>query len=180
MLHRLLEFIGICRTILKPATVVTAAALALSGCGSDDDDRPDSGERDATGTRPVASAPSAPAPPTDAPGATSGGGQATAPPGGGEEAARTPAEFVFLPGGRVRPATITVPPFIPVEVTLISRDGRSHVLTLDAGRRYEFRVGPGGRATNLVAPLRVGSYALRAVGGGPGATLVVSNEPAGP
>ena len=159
--------------------MLTAAALALAGCGSDDEGGGDA-TPERTGTRPVASGPGATAPPTgSAPPATAPRDD-TAPADGGEEAVRTPAEFVFLSGGRVDPPTITVPAFIPVEVTLVSRDGRSHFLTVDAGRRYELRVGPGGRSTNRLPGLRVGSYPLRPVGGGPGATLVVSNEPAGP
>jgi hypothetical protein len=92
----------------------------------------------------------------------------------------TPAVFVFAPGGHVAPPTITVPAFIAVEVTLISRDGRAHELALNAaGRRYSFRVAGGRRSTVRIPGLKAGTYRLSPVRGGPGATLVAGGE-AGP
>jgi hypothetical protein len=167
------------RVVAHLLVILAVVGPALAGCGSDDDGD-GNGAGGTTPTRPLASAPSAPPPPTDGAPSSTAPRDGAAPADGGEEPVRTPAEFVFLSGGRVDPPTITVPPFIPVEVTLVSRDGRTHALALDAGRRYEFRVGPGGRSTGRLPGLRVGSYRLRPIGGGPGATLVVSNEPAGP
>jgi hypothetical protein len=37
-------------------------------------------------------------------------------------------------------------------------------------------VGPGGRVSTRIPGLRAGRYPLRAVGGGPGATLIVGGQ----
>jgi hypothetical protein len=155
--------------------------VALSGCGSDN-----------SGTvKPVSSIATAPpagtaspqtAPPTNPasvqgtappPGATTGPNAGTTP----SEAIRVPATFIFTRPNRVDPPTVTIPPFVPFELTLASRDGRAHTLALRSdGRTYTLRVGPGGRVSTRIPGLRAGRYPLGAVGGGPGATLIVGGQ----
>ena len=112
--------------------------------------------------------------------------QGTAPPAGAatgtgatpSERIRVPATFIFTRPGRVEPPTVTVPPFVRVELTLTSRDGRAHALSLRAGgRTYRLRVGAGGRATTSIPGLTAGTYPLAAVGGGPSAKLIVGGRP---
>jgi hypothetical protein len=72
---------------------------------------------------------------------------------------------------------VTIPAFVPVELTLASRDGRVHALALRAdGRTYTLRVASGGRASTRIPGLRAGRYPLKAVGAGPGAALIVGGQ----
>jgi hypothetical protein len=107
------------------------------------------------------------------PGATTDANAGTSP----SEPIRVPATFIFTRPNRVDPPTVTIPPFVPVELTLASRDGRTHTLALRSdGRTYSLRVAAGGRATTRIPGLRAGRYALTAVGGGRGATLIVGGQ----
>ena len=107
------------------------------------------------------------------PGATTDANAATTP----SEPIRIPATFIFTRPNRVQPATVTIPAFVPVELTLASRDGRVHTLALRSdGRTYTLRVASGGRASTRIPGLRTGRYPLTAVGGGPGAVLIVGGQ----
>jgi hypothetical protein len=156
-------------------------ALVLGGCGDGKETASQPARTSSTASAPpTVTSPTSTTPTSTAPATTTG--PATQPPaaGGGEEPVRTPAVFVFAPGGRVAPPTITVPAFIAVEVTLVSRDGSAHELALNAaGRRYRFRVAAGRSSAVQIPGLKAGTYRLSPVGGGPGATLVVGGE-AGP
>jgi hypothetical protein len=162
------------------ASVVVALALLLSACGGGGKKASKPPQTSSTPPVPQAPATATATPPPTAP-ATTESPTTTAPPaaGGGEEPVHVPATFIFKPGGRVSPPTVTVPAFIAVEITLASRDGRAHALVLNAGRPYRLAVGPGGRSKVKLPGLRAGTYRLRPVGGGPGATLVAGGE-AGP
>ncbi len=153
------------------------ALVALGGCGGD------------SGTvKPVPTIATAPPAATAAPqtAPTSPGSvQGTAPPPGAStdtgttpsEPIRIPATFIFTRPGRVDPPTVTIPPFVRVQLTLASRDGRAHTLTLHSdGRTYTLRVPAGGRASTSIPGLRAGRYRLAAVGGGPGAALIVGGQ----
>ena len=108
------------------------AVAGLAGCGGDDDEPSNTVERvyrvPTTGQTtpedvPVNPAPTAPAattppekpPPTDD--------------GGGTEPARTELQFTGASGG-VKPRRAAVAPYISVKVTLTSKDGSSHTLTI--------------------------------------------------
>src|SRR5205807_5051124 len=157
--------------------LAAVAGLALAGCGGDGSGtvKPVStGAPPATGAAPQTGTPASP---TNV--------QGTAPPAGASPGAgatpseriRVPATFTFTGPGRVEPPTVTVPPFVRVEVTLTSRDGRAHTLGLRAsGRTYTLRVRAGGRATTSIPGLSAGTYPLAAVGGGPSAKLVVGGQ----
>jgi hypothetical protein len=153
------------------------AIVALGGCGGD------------SGTvKPIPTVATAPPAATAAPqtAPTSPGNvQGTAPPAGPStntgatpsEPIRIPATFIFTRPGRVDPPTVTIPPFVRVQLTLASRDGRAHTLALRSdGRTYTLRVPAGGRASTSIPGLRAGRYRLAPVGGGPGATLIVGGQ----
>ena len=106
---------------------------------------------------------------TTNPGAPASGG---APP----EDARIPATFTIVPGGGLNPPTITAPAHLPVQVTVISGDGRSHTVLLRTPTRYTLAVPAHGRATVLIADLKLGRYALDVDGTARGA-LVIGGAP---
>ena len=118
----------------------------------------------ATGTPPTAPET------TTNPGAPATGG---APP----EDARIPATYTIVPGGSLNPPTITAPAHIPVQLTVVSGDGRSHLVVLRTEPPRTLTVPAHGHATVLIAGLRVGRYTLDvdskprgglAIGGAPG------------
>jgi hypothetical protein len=159
------------------AAPAALAIAALVGCGGD------------SGTvKPISTSatvpPAATASPQTAP-SSPGSVQGTAPAPGAStdpgttpsEPIRVPATFIFTSPGRVDPPTVTIPPFVRVQLTLASRDGRAHALALRSdGRTYTLRVPAGGRASTSIPGLRAGRYRLAPVGGGPGATLIVGGQ----
>jgi hypothetical protein len=154
--------------------------LAIAGCGG--------GSTGPGTTNPTASAPEATAPPTDAtqPGTaptTMPPATTTAPPrtqtepagGGGEQAVRVPASFVVTQSGRLTPPTITVPPFLAVEISIRSDDGRPHRLVLQTPALHTLQVAAGKRAAVRIAGLRAGRYPVTLDGSRAGA-LVAGGE----
>jgi hypothetical protein len=155
--------------------------LALSGCGSDNSGTVKPASSLATAPPATTAAPqTTPTSPANVrgtappPGATTDANAATTP----SEPIRVPATFIFTRPNRVQPPTVTIPPFVPVELTLASRDGRAHTLALRSGRRTYalLRVRSGGRVSTRIPGLRAGRYPLQAIGGGPGATLIVGGQ----
>ena len=169
------------RTSHGALAAAAGLALTLSACGGND-----------SGTvKPVSTSATAPAPATGEPSTaptSSTNLQGTAPPPGTSTGAnagttpsepiRVPATFIFTRPNRVQPPTVTIPPLVPVELTLASRDGRAHTLALRSGRRTYalLRVRSGGRVSTRIPGLQAGRYALEAVGGGPSATLIVGGQ----
>lgn len=142
------------------------AAVAMAGCGGGNTGTGPAGE-------PTASAPDATAPPTDAtqPGTTAVTPAPTTtsqPPtqtqpepdtdGGGEQQIRVPASFVVEPGGRLTPRTITVPPFLAIELALRAEDGKPHRLVLATTPPQALRVRASSRAAVRIRGLRAGRY----------------------
>lgn len=167
--------------------LLPALALAAAGCGSDGD-----GTTTATATNPVASTPDATAPPTDAtqPGTTSTTTpsvttetqpatptQTTTPPADvpDEQAVRVPASFVVVGSGRLQPPTITVPPFLAVEVSVRSDDGQPHRLVVGTPAPRTLDVAAGARAAVRIPGLRAGRYPVTLDGRRAGA-LVAGGE----
>jgi hypothetical protein len=159
--------------------VVLTLVLALAGCGG--------GSTGPGTTNPTASAPDATAPPPDA--TQPGTGPVTPPPtttpaqtqpsrdngGGDEQAVRVPASYVVVPGGRLTPRAITVPPFLAVEISVRSSDGKPHRLVLQTPEPHTLDVGAGGRAAVRIPGLRAGQYRV-VLDGRPAATLVAGGE----
>jgi hypothetical protein len=95
---------------------------------------------------------------------------------GDEEPIRVPAEFTVR-GRRITPATVSVPAFLSIELTVASGDGRAHVAVLRAERTYTVRVPAGGRRSIDVVGVRQGRYPLTVDGGRARAALVAGGEP---
>jgi hypothetical protein len=178
------------------ATVAASSALIAAGCGGSSPPGSASTATTAppattgTGTAPLAHAPepttptptptnpntnAAPAPTT--PGGTTPG--ATTPetqPGGAgdEQAVRVPATFTVR-GGKLTPATITVPPFLAVQVTVLAADGKAHTVLLRTPKPQTLQIAAGQRAGVRLAGLRAGRYAVELDGRGAG-TLVAGGE----
>jgi len=163
------------------------ATLALSACGGGN---VGAGTAAPTASGPTASAPDATAPPADA--AQPGTGPVTTPtttapartqtrsptpsdttaPAGGSQSVRVPAAFVVAPGGRLTPPTITVPPFLAVEISLRSADGRAHTLVVATPTPHTLQVAAGQSANVRIAGLRAGAYAVLLDGRRAGALAV--------
>jgi hypothetical protein len=133
------------RRIRSSALAALAGALALAGCGGDDEGGSNTVERvyrvpTAGQTTPedvpVAPAPSTtttattPKPPPTEPQQAPGEGDGTNPGDGGTEPARTELTFSATSAG-VTPKRAGVAPYISVKVSLVSKDGSSHTLTID-------------------------------------------------
>lgn len=169
--------------ILVPAAA--AAALMLAGCGADTGEpAAKTAPQSATPTAvPTTSVPAAAAtvPTTTAPTATTAPPATTttaSPPSGGgdEEAIRVPADFQ-LSAKALSPATITVPAFLAVEITVRSAGGSGRVVLATPGGT-SLDVPAGGAASVRLPGLKPGRYALTGPGGAT-ATLVVGGD-AGP
>jgi hypothetical protein len=161
------------------------AAMTVSACGGGNTGTGPSGE-------PTASAPEATAPPPDA--TQPGTGPVTtpttrtqtqaAPPAdddgsseddGGEQQIRVPASFVVTAGGRLTPPTITVPPFLAVEISVRADDGTSHRLVLQTQPPHALQVAAGAREAVRIRGLRAGRYPVTLDGRRAGA-LVAGGE----
>lgn len=163
--------------LLLPLVVV----LSLSACGGGSDEASTSTSPAASvATSPTASVPDATQPPSDA---TQPGTAPVTPPtttepaAGDEERVRVPAAFVVRDGA-LDPRTITVPPFLAVELSVLSADGRSHRLMLRAPTARPLTVAAGERAAAQVAGLRAGRYVVELDGRAAGA--VVAGGEVGP
>jgi Cupredoxin-like domain len=98
-------------------------------------------------------------------------------PGGDEEPIRVPATFT-LNGGRLSPATISVPAFLTVRLAVVGHDERSHqvVAQTDKGPRT-LRVPPGASAAIDIRGMRRGTYRVSVDGGRAVGKLVVGVNP---
>lgn len=165
------------------AAVAVLTALAISACGGGN-------TGPGASTNPTASAPDATAPPTDAtqPGTaptTTPPATTTTPPtqtqpsgdsgAGGEQQIRVPASFVVTRSGRLTPPAITVPPFLAVEISIRSDDGRAHALVLQTPAPHTLQVAAGKRTAVRIAGLRAGRYPVTLDGHRAGA-LVAGGE----
>ncbi|HKG03149.1 MAG TPA: hypothetical protein VKB03_08205 [Conexibacter sp.] len=168
---------------LTALAVLTALATAVSACGGGN-------TGPGASTNPTASAPDATAPPTDAtqpgtaptttpPTTTTTPPTETQPSGdtgdGGEQQVRVPASFVVTQSGRLTPPTITVPPFLAVEISIRSDDGRPHRLVIQTPQPHTLQVAAGRRAAVRIAGLRADRYTVTLDGRRAGA-LVAGGE----
>ncbi len=68
-----------------------------------------------------------------------------------------PVTFTVGAGGKVTPPTVSVPAALPVQLTVVSADGKPHRVLIHGS----FLIVPaGGRRTVLVPALRKGRYPL--------------------
>ena len=87
---------------------------------------------------------------------------------------RVPATFT-LRGGSLTPRSVSVPPFLAVQISVVATDGRPHEVRIAADRVYRLRVPAGKRASITLPGQPAGRYAVTADGAR--ATLVVGGEP---
>ena len=125
------------------------------------------------GDRPTSRPPPG-APPTGTETTTNPGAPATG--GAPPQNARLPATFTILRSGALSPPTVTAPAHLPVQVTVISGDGRAHKAVLHTPTVYALSVPARGRATVLIADLKSGRYPLVVDGAARGA-LVIGGAP---
>ena len=73
---------------------------------------------------------------------------------------RLAARFTIRAGGAVSPAVLTVRAQIPLELIVVSRDGRGHRVRLDTPASPPISVPANGQVEQLLPALPRGSYAL--------------------
>ena len=71
-----------------------------------------------------------------------------------------PATFVVGPGGALSPSTVSAVASVPVELTVISGDGRAHKVILTSPTPHSLSVPAGRRASVLVTGLASGRYPI--------------------
>lgn len=164
------------------ASFAAVCACVLVGCGGSDNGSTGSTPASTAkpppraGTGPVASTPSAPPPPRDATGPAKPPGESGTTGGpGDEEPIRVPADL-RLARGKFTPSTVSVPAFLAIGLSVASRDGREHTVTVTAGRAYKLRVPAGGTARATIPGQRPGSYPVVSDDGAR-ALLITGNEP---
>jgi hypothetical protein len=141
-------------------TLSAALAVVASGCGGSGSGSTAVSTATATVTTPTASVPRGePPPPPDA--AQTGDAQQV----------RVPATYTVV-GGRLQPATITVPPFLAVEISLTAADGHPHRLLVRTPTWHVLAVAAGGHEAVRIPGLRAGRYAVELDGKPAGALLV--------
>ena len=94
---------------------------------------------------------------------------------GGSQQVRVPASFTVTAGGRLSPPTITVPPFLAVEISVRADDGKPHRIVLQTMPRHALQVAAGTRAAVRIPGLRAGRYPVTLDGRRAGA-LVAGGE----
>lgn len=124
----------------------------------------------------MASTPSAPPPPRDVTGPVKPPGEGGTKGGPGDEEPIRVAADLRLARGRFTPPSVSVPAFLAIALSVASRDGRAHTVTVTAGRAYTLKVPAGGTARVQIAGQRPGSYPIVSDDGAR-ATLVTGNEP---
>jgi hypothetical protein len=86
-----------------------------------------------------------------------------------------PVRFV-LSGGKLQPGTVSVPPFIAIELTIVSHASTAQSVVLSTRPPRKFAVSPSGSAKVTLKGVTRGSYRL-IVSGRTAGTLVVGSEP---
>lgn len=141
-----------------PRCLALALLAALPGCGGSTPPTVTT----VTVTTPTASVPRGePSPPPDA----------TTTQAGGDQSVRVPAAFTVV-AGRLQPRTITVPPFLAVEISVRAADGKPHRLLVRTPAPHALAVAAGGTKAVRIAGLRAGRYAVELDGRSAGALLV--------
>lgn len=125
-----------------------------------------------TPPEPVATAPAATTPPDDAGGAEAASPEEQQGGAGDEEGIRVPVDL-RVAAGEVTPATVSVPAFLPLEVTARSTDGKAHRVRV-VGAVLE--VPASGTATEQLDGLPRGTYPIT-VDGTQRAKVVAGDEP---
>jgi hypothetical protein len=146
---------------------VWAGVSFLAGCGSGDEPvATATATPGATATATASAAPTATITPTPSPEEQEGGA-------GDEQPARVPLEFTLTDGG-LRPATISVPAFLGLELIVHNQTARPQRVTLEGSG--ELDVPANDTARIRFEGRRAGTYRVDAVGAGH-ARVVVGVQP---
>jgi len=162
------------------AVVLGAGLLVGAGCGSDDGPTTSSTPAVLTGvTTPAAATPTVTAE-AGVPTATTGVPTRTEADAGDEEGIRVPAAFT-LADGTFSPGQITVPPQLPIAVTVTAKDGAAHKILFNTKPvvRVDIEAGGDGVGTARIPGQRKGTYTASIDGGAPAPALVAVDD-AGP
>lgn len=160
------------------ALILAAGLLAGAGCGGDD------GATTSSTAAPAATAATTTdqlgvAEPEIVTGATTvPAATVTEPDAGDEEGIRVPADFT-LADGALSPPQITVPPTLPIAVTVKAKDGQAHEVVFSTEPRVTVEVPAGGAGTARIPGQRKGTYTAN-IDGGPAVPALVAIDDAGP
>jgi hypothetical protein len=158
------------RSARCPIVLAAALALAAGGCG-DSATTPSP-----TATNPIASTPESSPPPPDA--TQPGTGPVTTttptPTTTDEQRVRVPATFTITATG-IRPRTITVPPFLAIEIGALDADAHGHTLAIATDPPATLTVEAGKSASTRIRGQRAGRYPVE-IDGHDAGTLVVGGE----
>jgi hypothetical protein len=112
----------------------------------------------------------------DANGGTPAGGEQAPGGAGDEEAARVPATFTAS-GATLTPARITVPAFLPVDLSVTAK-GAAQKVTIEGAGTLD--VAAGATGNQRIGGLKPGDYAVTTAGGAKATLHVVSGGAPGP
>lgn len=87
-----------------------------------------------------------------------------------------PATFTIQSGGTLAPPSVSAPAGVPVELTVVSGDGKAHQVVLKAPARRTLSVPAGGRAQAVLTGLAKGQYPLQVDGAMKG-TVIIGGQP---
>lgn len=94
----------------------------------------------------------------------------------GSSGVRLPATFTIGAGGGLSPLSVTAPAGVPIELTVISGDGKPHQVVLKAPHPQTLGVPAGGRASTAVTRLPAGQHPIEVDGATKG-SLVIGGQP---
>jgi hypothetical protein len=137
------------RAAILAALALTAFAIALGGCGDDEEPAGSAATTEQNGTSTSGSTPTteteqaeatetdddSPSGGMEAPSKDSGGEGGED--GAGDEVPASSQALITGRGGKLRPSVVHVPPFIAVRVELVSADGVEYELEGPGGRRVK-------------------------------------------
>lgn len=147
-------------------------AASLSGCGGSSHARSTSSVTVSTSTRRPVSAKTATSASTQTRTASVPPETTTT----GASGVRLPATFAIRAQGALAPATVTAPSGVPVQLTVISEDGKPHRVVLQTPQPRALSVPAEGRAQATLTGLAKGQYPLQVDGATKG-SLVIGGQP---
>lgn len=154
---------------------LVAVSLLLCACGGSGHSRSGS-TAGGTDTRSGGASATSSAPSYSSTGTTAIPPPKTQPPAGGTHNARVPATFTILPGGALKPQTVSSPAFIAIQLTISSGDGKGHQVVVRTPAPRSLAVPANGRASVQIPGLKQGRYPLQ-VDGTTRGELVIGGEP---
>jgi hypothetical protein len=83
-----------------------------------------------------------------------------------------PATFVIRPGGALSPSTVSTVASVPIELTVVSGDGKAHRVLLSSPTPHALSIPARRRASVLVTGLRAGRYRISVDGVARGVLVV--------